>query len=325
MAETDPKYYVNGVLAGDRKILSKTITLTESALSRDKQLTYEILDTLLPHAGNAIRIGVSGVPGVGKSTFIESLGALLLEKNHRVAILAVDPSSARSGGSILGDKTRMEKLSSDPRAYIRPSPAGKTLGGVARKTRESMLVCEAAGFDVVIVETVGVGQSEYSVASMVDFFLVLLLSGAGDELQGIKRGILEIADCLAVNKADGENADPAEKARQVYENALHLMMPADEIWHPPVMTCSALTMKGIGGIWETVLAHHRKMKQSGRFESKRKEQARDWFLYLLDEGVKEWFSQLPEVKERFPVVQKEVEKGCTTAMAGARRLLELLE
>jgi LAO/AO transport system kinase len=324
MVEIEPKYYIDGVLNGDRKVLSKTITLIESSLPGHTRVTHEILDKLLPYAGNAIRLGISGVPGVGKSTFIESLGVSLLEKGHRVAILAVDPSSAKSGGSILGDKTRMEKLSADPRAYIRPSPAGKTLGGVARKTRETMLACEAAGFDVIMVETVGVGQSEYSVASMVDFFLVLLLSGAGDELQGIKRGILEIADALAVNKADGENADAAERARQVYENALHYMVSANAPWHPPVLTCSALTMKGMDAIWETVLKHSREMKKSGWFESKRKQQAKDWFDYLLDEGLKEWFYHLPRVKKMMPQVQNQVVTGNTTAMAGARRLLELL-
>ncbi len=325
MAEIDPKYYIDGVLAGDRKILSKTITLIESALYTHKRVTQDILEQLLPYSGNAIRLGITGIPGVGKSTFIESLGIHLLEKGHRVAILAVDPSSAKSGGSILGDKTRMEKLSADSRAYIRPSPAGKTLGGVARKTRETMMACEAAGFDVVIVETVGVGQSEYSVASMVDFFLVLLIAGAGDELQGIKRGILEIADALAVNKADGDNAASAEKARQVYENALHFMLSSDSEWHPPVLTCSALTRDGIDNIWDTVRSHRDEMEKSGRFEIKRKQQAVDWFIYLLDEGLKEWFYQLPTIKQSLPEVQKQVANGNTTAMAGARRLLALME
>jgi LAO/AO transport system kinase len=325
MIENDPKYYIDGVLGNDRKVLSKTITLIESSLPRHTRITREILDGLLPHSGKAVRLGISGVPGVGKSTFIESLGMFLLEKEHRLAILAVDPSSAKSGGSILGDKTRMEKLAADSRAYIRPSPAGKTLGGVARKTREVMLACEAAGFDVVMVETVGVGQSEYSVASMVDFFLVLLLSGAGDELQGIKRGILEIADALAVNKADGENVDQAERARQVYENALHYMVSPGAVWHPPVWTCSALKMTGIEKIWETVLQYNGKMKSSGLLEEKRKQQAKDWFEYLLDDGLKEWFHQLPKVKKLMPKIQHQVETGRTTAMAGARELLKLIE
>ncbi len=325
MSDKEASYYIDGVLAGERKALSKTITLIESALSRDKRITDIILGSLLPHAGKSIRIGISGVPGVGKSTFIESLGMVLLEKGHRVAILAVDPSSAKSGGSILGDKTRMEKLSADARAYIRPSPAGKTLGGVARKTRETILACEAAGYDVIMVETVGVGQSEYSVASMVDFFLVLMLAGGGDELQGIKRGILEIADAIAINKADGDNVRRAEQAKQVYENALHIMAPAETVWHPKVLTCSALTMAGMVEIWDTVLGHNRQMKKHGLFEKKRKQQAKDWFLYLLDEGIKEWFYQLPKVKKMLPDIQKQVETGHATAMAGARKLLDLLE
>ncbi len=325
MPEKDASYYIEGVLAGDRKALSKTITLIESALSRDKRITDEILGSLLSHAGNAIRLGVSGVPGVGKSTFIERLGMVLLEKGYRIAILAVDPSSAKSGGSILGDKTRMEKLAADSRAYIRPSPAGKTLGGVARKTRETIIACEAAGFDVIMVETVGVGQSEYSVASMVDFFLVLMLAGGGDELQGIKRGILEIADAIAVNKADGDNVRRAEQAKQVYENALHLMAASDAVWHPKVLTCSALTMAGMDEIWDAVLAHNRQMKKHGLFEKKRKQQAKDWFLYLLDDGLKEWFYQLPKVKKMLPDIQKQVETDHATAMAGARKLLALLE
>lgn len=324
MVETDPKYYIDGVLAGNRKALSKTITLIESALPRHQQLTYEVLDALLPHTGKSIRLGITGVPGVGKSTFIESLGTRLLENEHRLAILAVDPSSAKSGGSIMGDKTRMEKLSADSRAFIRPSPAGRTLGGVARKTRESILVCEAAGFDVVIVETVGVGQSEYSVASMVDFFLVLLLAGAGDELQGIKRGIIEIADAIAVNKADGNNVKNAEKAKAAYENALHLMAQVCSVWQPPVMTCSAQTLAGIDEIWHKVLEHRHLMQQAGEFERKRREQAMDWFGYLLEEGLKEWFFQLPDVKQMLPGVKRQIIDGRTTAMAGARRLLENL-
>ncbi len=324
MIETDPKYYVDGVLEGNRKALSKTITLIESALPSHQKLTHEVLDALLPHTGNSIRLGITGVPGVGKSTFIESLGLRLIEEEHQVAILAVDPSSAKSGGSIMGDKTRMEKLSADPRAFIRPSPAGRTLGGVARKTRESILVCEAAGFDVVMVETVGVGQSEYSVASMVDFFLVLLLAGAGDELQGIKRGIIEIADAIAVNKADGNNIENAANAKAAYENALHMMAPASPVWQPPVMTCSALTMTGIDAIWHNVLEHRHLMQQAGEFDRKRREQAMDWFLYLLDEGLKEWFYQLPDVKEMLPGIRRQITDGRTTAMAGARRLLETL-
>ncbi len=325
MVETDPNFYIDGVRNGNRKILSKTITLIESALPGHQALTYEILDRLLPDTGNAIRLGITGVPGVGKSTFIESLGGRLIEQGRRVAILAVDPSSARSGGSIMGDKTRMEKLSGNAGAFIRPSPSGGTLGGVARKTRETILVCEAAGFDVVMVETVGVGQSEFSVASMVDFFLVLLLAGAGDELQGIKRGIIEIADALAINKADGENAANAQKAKTEYENALHLVTPPDAAWQPPVLTCSALELTGIDAVWDTVLEHRRRMEQTGDFDEKRRQQAMDWFRYLVEEGVKEWFYRKPQVKARLPEVEKQVDSGETTAMAAARRLLALLD
>jgi LAO/AO transport system kinase len=217
----------------------------------------------LPHSGKAVRLGITGVPGVGKSTFIESLGMFLIRQGRRVAVLAVDPSSSRSGGSIMADKTRMEQLAVQADAYIRPSPSGGTLGGVARKTRETMIACEAAGFDVMIVETVGVGQSETTVASMVDFFLVLMLAGAGDELQGIKKGVLELADAIAITKADGDNVDKALKARQAYEYALHLLAPASPAWHPPVLTCSARAMEGVDRIWETVLAHRQIVETSG--------------------------------------------------------------
>lgn len=320
----DAAYYIEGVRAGNRKAISKAITLIESALPGHQELTYEVLDGLLPYTGNAVRLGITGVPGVGKSTFIESLGIRLIEKGHRVAILAVDPSSAKSGGSIMGDKTRMEKLAAHEQAFIRPSPSGGTLGGVARKTRETILVLEAAGYDVVMVETVGVGQSEYSVASMVDFFLVLLLAGAGDELQGIKRGIIELADALAVNKADGENVVRAEKARKDYENALHLMAPRADSWQPPVLTCSAIEMTGIDEIWETVLAHRNKMEASGELARKRRRQARQWFDFLVEEGLKDWFYGLSEVKKLLPELVRRLEIGETTAMAAARRLLQLV-
>ncbi|MFW6080734.1 MAG: methylmalonyl Co-A mutase-associated GTPase MeaB [Desulfosalsimonas sp.] len=318
------EYYIEGVRAGERKAVSKTITLIESALHEHQSLTYEVLDGLLPYTGNSVRLGITGVPGVGKSTFIESLGTRLIERGNRLAVLAVDPSSAKSGGSIMGDKTRMEKLAANDHAFIRPSPAGGTLGGVARKTRETILVLEAAGYDVVMVETVGVGQSEFAVASMVDFFLVLLLAGAGDELQGIKRGIIELADAIAVNKADGENAARAEKARKDYENALHLTAPREDCWQPPVLTCSALEMTGIEDIWETVLLHRRKMEASGEFAAKRKRQARQWFDFLVEEGLKDWFYGLSGVKELLPDLIRHLEQGETTAMAAARRLLHLV-
>ncbi|MFO7816325.1 MAG: methylmalonyl Co-A mutase-associated GTPase MeaB [Desulfovibrionales bacterium] len=317
-------YYIEGVRAGDRKAVSKTITLIESALQKHQSLTYEVLDRLMPYSGDSVRLGITGVPGVGKSTFIESLGIRLIEKGHKVAILAVDPSSAKSGGSIMGDKIRMEKLAADDRAFIRPSPSGGSLGGVARKTRETIFVLEAAGYDVVMVETVGVGQSEFSVASMVDFFLVLLLAGAGDELQGIKRGILELADAIAVNKADGENVARAEKARKDFENALHLMAPRADSWQPPVLTCSAVEMTGIDEIWETVQVHHRKMEASGEIFRRRKQQAVQWFEFLVEEGLKDWFYGLSEVKKFLPELLRRLEQGDTTAMAAARRLLQLV-
>ncbi|MFW5930957.1 MAG: methylmalonyl Co-A mutase-associated GTPase MeaB [Desulfosalsimonas sp.] len=317
-------YYIEGVRAGSRKAVSKTITLIESALQDHQSFTHEVLDGLLPYTGNSIRLGITGVPGVGKSTFIEGLGIRLIEKGHRVAILAVDPSSARSGGSIMGDKTRMEKLAADERAFVRPSPSGGSLGGVARKTRETIFVLEAAGYDVVIVETVGVGQSEFTVASMVDFFLVLLLAGAGDELQGIKRGIIELADAVAVNKADGDNVERAKKARKDYENALHLMGAGSDFWRPPVMTCSALEMTGIEEIWETVLKHRGKMEASGELGRRRKKQARQWFEFLVEEGLRDWFYGLLEVKKLLPELDRRLEQGETTAMAAARRLLRLV-
>ncbi len=231
--------HIDGVLSGDRRVLARTITLIESSLPDHRQMAAGIIEGLLPHTGKAVRLGITGVPGVGKSTFIETFGMYLTGQGNRLAVLAVDPSSTRSRGSIMADKTRMEQLCVEPRAFIRPSPSGGSLGGVARKTRETMLLCEAAGFDIIIVETVGVGQSETAVASMVDFFLVLMLAGAGDELQGIKKGVLEIADALAVNKADGDNVEKARQAKKAYETALHLLSPASPSWSPPVLTCSA--------------------------------------------------------------------------------------
>ena len=234
--QKDPDYYVQGVLDSNRLMLSRTITLIESSLPNHQEMAATIIEKLLPHTGNAVRLGITGVPGAGKSTFIESFGTLLTDLGHRVAVLAIDPSSARSGGSVLGDKTRMLELSVNDHAFIRPSPSGGTLGGVARKTRETMLACEAAGFDVVIIETVGVGQSETAVASMVDFFLVLMIAGAGDELQGIKKGILEVADTIVINKADGDNVTRAERARREYETALHILTPGSAHWSPQVLT-----------------------------------------------------------------------------------------
>jgi LAO/AO transport system kinase len=325
MNPLDPQTCIAGVLAGDRRMLSKTITLIESSLAAHQEAARLILAALLPRTGQAVRLGITGVPGVGKSTFIESLGMLLVQKGHRVAVLAVDPSSARSGGSVMADKTRMEKLATQSQAFIRPSPSGGTLGGVARKTRETMLACEAAGHDVIIVETVGVGQSETSVASMVDFFLVLLLSGAGDELQGIKKGILELADALAVNKADGDNLTRARKAAKIYEMALHLLQPSSIHWTPPVLTCSALEPATIETVWKTVLRHRELLLNSGELEDRRRRQAVDWMWCLMDEALKERFIRHPEIKRQLPRITREVQAGHLTPTAAADKLLFFLD
>jgi LAO/AO transport system kinase len=322
--ETDPQYYIQGVREGDRKVLAKTITLIESAHPAHQGLIASVVDGLIPYSGQAVRLGITGVPGAGKSTFIESLGLKLVDEGHRVAILAVDPSSAKSGGSILGDKTRMEKLSVHERAFIRPSPSGGTLGGVARKTRESILVCEAAGFDVIFVETVGVGQSEVSVASMVDFFLVLILAGAGDELQGIKRGILELADAVVVNKEDGNNIDKARQTRRDYESALQLMRPGSSDWTPPVLTCSALNLTGIDAVWNTVMEHRKRLEKTGALGEKRRKQAVSWMGFLLEDGLKNWFYKIPEVQKTLPELIRAVEKGGTAPTAAAKKLLDFL-
>jgi LAO/AO transport system kinase len=321
----DTDQHVEGVLAGNRRLLSKTITLIESALDNHKPAAREVVGRLLPHSGRAVRLGITGVPGVGKSTFIESLGMYLIGRGLKVAVLAVDPSSTRSGGSIMADKTRMEKLAVQADAYIRPSPSGGTLGGVARKTRETMIACEAAGFDVMIVETVGVGQSETTVASMVDFFLVLMLAGAGDELQGIKKGVLELADAIAITKADGDNVDKAMKARQSYEYALHLLAPTSPNWHPPVLTCSAVTMDGVDLIWETVQEHRQALENSGELAANRRQQALAWLRDLVDEGLRERFMRHPAIKQHLPRYQREVVDGQTSPTAAAEALLFLLD
>jgi LAO/AO transport system kinase len=325
MNAADPQVYIDGVLNRERRMVSKAITTIESSLPAHQNLARKIIDSLLPHTGKAVRLGITGVPGVGKSSFIESLGMALVKDNHRVAVLAVDPSSNRSGGSVMADKTRMEKLSAESRAFIRPSPSGGALGGVARKTRESMLVCEAAGYDVIIVETVGVGQSESTVASMVDFFLVLMLAGAGDELQGIKKGILELADAIAITKADGDNVAKAKKAAGVYQNALHFLRPSSPVWTPPVLTCSALEQAGIGEIWRTVLLHRDKLTGTGELELKRRQQALEWMWALIEEGLKNRFRQNIEVKKHLPGLIRAVEKGITAPTIAAEELLFFLD
>jgi len=319
------KHYSQGILSGDRRVLAKAITLVESTLHAHRDEAQQLVDSLLDRTGKAIRLGITGVPGVGKSTFIESFGMMLLDQGLQVAVLAIDPSSSRSGGSILADKTRMERLSAAQGAFIRPSPSGGTLGGVARMTRETMLLCEAAGFDVIIVETVGVGQNEATVAGMVDFFLILMLTGAGDELQGIKKGILELADALAVNKADGDNAKRADKTRKELELAMHLMQPSSAAWSPPVLTCSALTTEGLVDIWRTVQEHHEKLTATGELAAKRKEQALQWMWSLISEGLNEKFHRHPGVQRHLSTTIAMVRRGELAATTAAQRLLFLLD
>jgi len=312
----------SGVRSGNIRSLAKAITLIESRNPDHAAKASELLDTLLPHTGNSIRVGISGVPGVGKSTFIEALGMNLIRRHHKVAILAVDPSSQLSGGSILGDKTRMEELAREHSAFIRPSPAGDTLGGVARKTRETMLLCEAAGYDIIIVETVGVGQSEITVASMVDFFMLLQLAGAGDELQGIKKGVMEIADAILINKAEGDNRPRADLARRQYQNALHLLKPKSPNWIVPVLLCSALKQQGIDETWQTVLDFVTTMREHGEFEQKRRLQASDWMWAQVMDELKTLFMTDKRVAPLIDPLQTAVSTGTTTPGAAARRLIE---
>jgi len=290
--------YVKGILDGNRTILSMAITLTESSLSQHQDIAQAVIGECLPHSGNSVRIGITGVPGVGKSSFIESFGTWLIsEKKRKVAILAIDPSSERSKGSILGDKTRMEELSANPDAFIRPSPSGGTLGGVARKTRESIILCEAAGFDTIIIETVGVGQSETAVHSMVDFFLLLMLAGAGDELQGIKRGIMEMADMIAINKADGSNIDKAGLAKTEYENALHLFPVPPSGWAPKVVTCSALNKTGIDIIWNNITEYIKQTESNQFFRLRRNMQSKYWLEESIHEKLMRHFTDDPEISK----------------------------
>jgi LAO/AO transport system kinase len=312
------------VRGGDRRALAKAITLVESTRADHQQSAQHLLELLLPSTGGAARVGISGVPGVGKSTFIESFGLHLLALGKRVAVLAVDPSSARSGGSILGDKTRMQRLSVSAQAFIRPSPAAGSLGGVARRTREAMLVCEAAGYDVVLVETVGVGQSEYAVASMVDFFLVLMLAGAGDELQGMKKGILELADALAINKADGDNLDRATRAAAEYRSALNLFRPRSAHWDPPVLLVSALEERGMDKVWSAIEQHRAALEASGELARKRRDQQQDWLWAMIDEGLKRQFLARSDVARALPEIEAAVRESRLTPTEGARRLLAAL-
>ena len=310
------------ILTGDRRALAKAITLVESQRPQDVETAQTLLKSLLPHTGNSIRIGITGVPGVGKSTFIEAFGQHVIEKGHRLAVLAVDPSSPVAGGSILGDKTRMEALSREEAAFIRPSPAGRALGGVAFKTRESLLLCEAAGFDIILVETVGVGQSEHQVAGMVDFFLLLMLPGGGDELQGIKKGILELADAIVVNKADGASESVARTTQQHYRSAMSLLRH-DDFWEPKVMTCSALQRQGIEDIWKMISEYADASRANGAFDEIRAEQNLSWMRQLVDELLRDQLAKHPRVREALPTVEADVRSAAQTPLAAAQAILAL--
>ena len=311
---------VEGVRAGHRATLARAITLVESRKPAHRALAAELLQALLPHTGHAIRVGITGVPGVGKSTTIDALGSHLVAQGHRVAVLAVDPSSTRTGGSILGDKTRMARLSLEERAFIRPSPAGGTLGGVAARTRETMLLCEAAGHDVVLVETVGVGQSETAVADMTDTFLVLMLPGAGDELQGIKKGIVELADIVAVNKADGTNLSRAKATAGEYRAALHVLGGREPFWSTPVLTYSGLTGEGIAALWAEVLRHRDLASEAGVLTARRSAQQVKWMWTLFDERVREKMRADPSLRAKLPAVERAVAAGELSPTLGATKI-----
>jgi LAO/AO transport system kinase len=311
-----------GVLQGDRTILAKAITLIESNSPKHFEAGQELIRLLLPASGNSIRVGVTGVPGAGKSTFIESFGLWLIEHGHKVAVLAVDPSSSLSRGSILGDKTRMEKLGRHPDSFIRPSPSGGALGGVARKTRESIIACEAAGYDVILIETVGVGQSEVTVRSMVDFFLLMQIAGAGDELQGIKKGIMELADLIVVNKADGDNVQAAELACQELNNALHYLRHATKGWTTKAQTCSALDGKGLPEIWHSIEKFVEQGKSNGVFDDRRQTQVLQWFEALITEAVLNRFYADPKVVADLPALRRQVQDGSLPVMLAVQRLME---
>ena len=314
--------YVEGILSGDRVILSRAITLIESQLVADNELAEELLNRVLSKTGHSIRIGITGVPGAGKSTLIESFGKYLTHQNKKVAVLTIDPSSQRTKGSILGDKTRMEALANDPNAYVRPSSSGSKLGGVHSKTRETMLLCEAAGFEVIIIETVGVGQSETSVKGIVDFFLLLALAGAGDELQGIKRGIMEMADSIAINKADGDNIKRSQMAKQNFVNALHMFPPNVNGWIPQVHTCSALNNKGIEDLWEIIQKFEAHVKANGWFEKNRQEQNIEWMNDLINYHLLAGFFSKPDIKTKLERLKVEVKSQKLPAITAARLLIE---
>ncbi len=311
----------NDLLKGRRRALAKAITLTESKNREHKKQAKALLEAILPHSGNSIRIGISGVPGVGKSTFIEAFGMFLIGLGHKVAVLAIDPSSHITGGSILGDKTRMETLSRQENAFIRPSPSGDSLGGVARKTRESIFLCEANGYDVIIVETVGVGQSEVTVSSMVDFFVLMQLPNAGDELQGIKRGIMEVANAVVINKADGDNYRKAALAKRQLENAIHILKPIENGWIPPVLLASAKEKIGIKELWNVVENYVNMQKSNGFFEAKRKNQAKNWMWSVVMDGIKDMLNNDEEISSIAKEMEYAVENSITTPSFAAEKIL----
>jgi len=316
------KEYTEGILCGNRSVLSQAITLVESTLPKHNELAQEVINHCLPYTGKSIRIGITGIPGVGKSTFIETFGLYLTEEVKRtVAVLAIDPTSERSRGSILGDKVRMEKLSLDENAYIRPSPTSGSLGGVAQSTRETILLCEAAGFNTIIVETVGVGQSEIAVDSMVDFFLLLLLAGAGDEIQGMKRGIMEMADTVAITKADGENITSAERAKREFENAIQLFPPKENGWVPKVTTCSSLANKGIKEIWDTIFKHQSLIEQNGLLQKKRQEQTKRWMHEAILYALKKNFYSNEDINKTVRELEEKVTDGKISPFTAANELL----
>ncbi len=314
---------INGILQQDQSALSRAITIIESSAQKHQQQAREIIESCLPHANHSIRIGITGVPGVGKSTFIESFGKLLISQGKKVAVLTVDPSSSISKGSILGDKTRMEELVKEEKAYIRPSASGDTLGGVARKTRETIVLCEAAGFDVILIETVGVGQSETAVHSMTDFFLLLKLAGAGDELQGIKRGIMEMADSIVINKADGENLKAAKLAKTEFNRALHLYPAKESGWAPKTLLSSAIKNEGIAEIWELVSDYFKTVKSNGYFQQKRKEQNKFWLMQTIESRLKSEFYENPSVKIELEKQLKALDENRTTPFEAAEKLLSI--
>jgi LAO/AO transport system kinase len=309
---------------GDRAMLARAITLIESKRADHQNKAHALVQELLPQTGDAIRVGITGAPGVGKSTSIDTLGTYLTGKGHRVAVLAVDPSSTRTGGSILGDKTRMGRLAVDDNAFVRPSPSSGTLGGVAAKTRETMLLCEAAGFDVVLVETVGIGQSETAVADMTDFFLALMLPGAGDELQGIKKGLVELADMVAVNKADGDNVKRAGAAAAEYRSALHILTPRSPNWTPPVITYSALTGDGVAELWAQILAHHERMDKTGEHAARRREQQVKWMWSMLNDRVLGRLKSDAGLRARLPAIEAAVAEGRLSAALAVAEIAEMM-